>query len=169
VLDLKSDDVAQKQLQSVLREELADIEWPPGDAPTAAFGRAFASGNEDDPHLVVEFVLRHDIAGEGLAITERAVQAGIEQLTKLPQARLFRPLLEQIANERRGTDATWRLDVGRARDAAGVVVMLAPFLFLAGSDAAPAVQAPPLQVRELQPKPGEQPRPGEKPKPGGDS
>ncbi|MCK5941540.1 MAG: hypothetical protein KAI24_06195, partial [Planctomycetes bacterium] len=67
---------------------------------------------------------------------------------KMPEARLFKPLLKKVEHERSGSDAVWRVDVGRARNAAGMLGGMAPFLFVART--AQAVPAAALQAVEVE-------------------
>jgi hypothetical protein len=131
--------------REILNKALADTSWPADDAPTFACIRVLATGDEDDPHLTVEVVLRHGKDGDGLAVSEKAVTDALARVRKMQEARILRPLLKKIEHNRDGTDATWRLDLGRARDVAGLLGTLSPFLmFTSGRE----VQAVPLQVVE---------------------
>lgn len=141
VLDLTVEDGPGK----MLAEALPDTEWPEGDRPLMACFRVRATGEDYDPHLTVEMVLRHGTPGEGLAVTEKAVQARLDELRKMPEARMFRPMLKHIEHERSGSDAVWRTDIGRARNAGGMFGGMAPFLFVAR-----AAQAMPAQLEAVE-------------------
>lgn len=148
LVDLKYDEMPRKELEQVVGASLEGIEWPEGDAPTMIGGRVLATGDEDDPHVTFELVVRHGTVGKGLETSEKAVDAGIRMLKKMPQARLFWPMLKRIERERSGTDAVWRVDLGRARHADGLITTLAPFLFLAGTTR--VVQGQAVQVIEVE-------------------
>lgn len=141
VFDLGLDTASRE----VLNKALADTSWPADDAPTFACIRVFATGDEDDPHLTVEVVLRHGKDGDGLAVSEKAATAALARVHKMQEARILRPLLKKIEHNRDGTDATWRLDLGRARDVAGLLGTLSPFLMFARAREVQAVQ---LEVAE---------------------
>ncbi len=130
-MDTKRDRAALEELREAAAELMDGFQWPAGDEPTMVGGRVTATGDEDDRHLLLEFVVRHGTAAAGLVATEKAVQDGLASLLKMPEARLFRPILKAVEYERRGTDATWRVDLGRARNVAGSLTTLSPFLFLA--------------------------------------
>ena len=132
----------------LLAEALPDVTWPEGDKPLMACFRVRATGEDFDPHLTLEMVLRHGTPGEGLAVTEKAVAARLAEVMKMPEARLFKPLLKKVEHERSGSDAVWRVDVGRARNAAGMLGGMAPFLFVART--AQAVPAAALQAVEVE-------------------
>lgn len=158
VFDLRYDD----DPRGMLHEALPDTGWPADDEPTFACGRIRATGDEDDPHLTLELILRHGTDGEGLVTTEAAVGVALEKLSKLQQARLFRPLLKKVEHERDGTDAVWRVDLGRARQAFGSFNLLLPMMFMTGSEV-PAqalggeirvIAEAPVVAEPVVPKPG---------------
>jgi len=156
VADLLLDDGPKRALEGALE----GVTWPEGDRPTMACGRMLATGDEDDPHVTLELVLRHGTAGEGLAVTEKAVQAGLDKLAKMTQARMFRPLLKKVEHERDGTDAIWRVDLGRARHAAGLLGTVTPFMMVTTkAQAVPAAQAVEV-VEEVEAEPAEKPKAG---------
>lgn len=128
VLDLAQEPALEAELVELLPKAGAGGRWPEGDAPSMIGLRVLATGDEDDRHLELELVVRHGTAGAGLAATERAVAAGIEALKTLKEARLFRPLLKEIEHERSGTDAVWRVDLGRARQFGGSMLTLMPLV-----------------------------------------
>jgi hypothetical protein len=128
-------------IRDALHTALPDATWPDDDKPAFAGGRLRATGDVDDPHLTIELVLRHGTAGDGLAATETAVAAALERVAAMKETRLFRPLLAKIEHQRDGTDAVWRLDLGRARQAAGMLGTLAPFLFVARTVEAQVLEA----------------------------
>ena len=128
VVDLGQEPGLEAELVSLLSEAEAGVTWPADDRPSMIGVRLAAIGDEDDRHLQLEVVVRHGTAGAGIAVTERSVDAGVEALKRLKEARLFRPLLKSIERERRGTDAIWRVDLGRARAFGGSLVTLAPLV-----------------------------------------
>ncbi len=172
VAEIRDDGPERRDLVRALHNP----EWPAGDAPTFVCLRLRATGDPDDPHLVLEAVVRHGTRGEGLAVTEQAVDAMLARLREMPEARLFRPLLEDVGHERDGTDAVYRVDLGRSRHAAGLFGALAPMMMVARTE----VRAVPAQVElvevveEEPPPPEKEPQPKEPPpkkpppkKPGG--
>jgi hypothetical protein len=159
IIDMKHDEESREELLEVVQEVLEATKWPEGDAPTMASGRISATGDEDDPHITLEIIVRHGTVGEGLAITEQAGNKGLETLKKLPQARIFWSILKHVEHERHGTDAVWRVDLGRARNLAGILTTLAPFILFSAEvsalnaiELAPAVPAPPKVKANDKPK-----------------
>lgn len=126
--------------RELLNAALPDTTWPADDAPTLACIRVFATGDEDDRHLTVEVALRHGKDGEGLVVSEKAATAALARVSKMQEARILRPLLKEIEHQRDGTDTIWRLDLGRARDVAGLLGTLSPFLMFASAREVQAVQ-----------------------------
>ncbi|MFK7741715.1 MAG: hypothetical protein AB8H80_15460 [Planctomycetota bacterium] len=135
--------------REALREALA-TEWPEEDAPTHLCLRLRVIGDPDDPHLQLEAVLRHGKAGDGLATSERAVDAGIAKLLAMPESRMFRRVLKSVKRTRSGPDAVWTLDLGRSRNAAGLVGSLLPFLMVGRQSQGVVLQAKgPRQVQAV--------------------
>lgn len=141
--DLRQPDGAR----GVVEQALPDAGWPQDDKPMFACVRVLATGDADDPHVTVEVVLRHGAAGPGLAATEKAVTAAIARLSKLSEARIIWPLLKKIEHERDGSDAVYRVDLGRARHVGGMLSTLSPFMLIATSQ---ELQAAPVQEMVLQ-------------------
>lgn len=108
--------------------------WPQGDKPTFVCLRALATGDTDDPHVTLELVLRHGTAGDGLVASDKAIADALAQLAKIPQARMVWPLLKKVERERDGSDAVYRVDLGRARHVGGMLTTLAPMLLFASAD-----------------------------------
>ena len=127
--DLRPGDMPREGLD----EMLPDAAWPEDDRPTFVCIRLLVTGDEDDPHLTLEFVLRHGKDGAGLVASEKAVASALQRVREIKEARIIRPLLKKIKHERDRTDAIWRLDLGRARNAAGMLGTLSPFLMFAGA------------------------------------
>jgi len=165
VLDLEQDRELLGQLGELMKTELDGLTWPDGDAPTTLAGRVAATGDDYDPHVLLEVVLRHGTAGAGLERSEAAGRAALAALRKLPQARLFWPLMERVEYERSGTDATWRVDLGRARNVGGLLTSVSPLLFLGFSTVRVVQQAAAQQVIEVVEDEVEPPPPAKKPPP----
>ena len=116
--------------RQLLAEVLPEVSWPDGDAPTFFCIRLMVFGDEDDPHLQLEAILRHGKSGEGIVVSERVVAAALDRLMKVTEMRLFLPLLKNIKYERDRTDAIWRLDLGRARGFGGTLGVALPALMV---------------------------------------
>ena len=127
--------VVDMRQPSLLNEDFwsafGEVTWPERDRPTHVCFRLEAVGEEDDPHVQIELIVRHGTSGEGLAVTEQAVADRLAELRERKETRLFRPWLKRIEHERQGTDAVYRLDLGRARSVAGLLGMLMPFMVYA--------------------------------------
>lgn len=152
VADLENDDSARLALKDVL----PDAEWPADDKPTFICIRLLVSGEEDDPHLKLEVVLRHGKDGEGLVASEKAVADALQKVKKIKETRIIWPILRKIQHERDRTDAIWRVDLGRARNVGGMLGTLSPFLmFSSASSVAPAQRGVILEIDEEveEPKP----------------
>ncbi|MGK0156619.1 MAG: hypothetical protein ACI9SE_003588 [Neolewinella sp.] len=154
VADVKN----HRQPRESLEQILPDAAWPEDDKPTHMCVRVLATGDEDDPHMMLEWAVRHGKDGGGLIATEKAVAAALDRLLKMKEARILRPLLKKVESERDGTDAVWRVDLGRARQAMGMVGTLAPFMLFASASETQPVQKrvllmPQVEVEEAAPKP----------------
>ncbi len=138
-------DVANALLRnSALGVLFPGTEWPEGDAPTFLFCRVRATGVADDPHLEVEAVLRHQKEGEGIAVSDAAVDAWIERMKKEPTMRAVRPLFQRLEKRHDRGDLCLRVDLGRTREAVGHLATLAmPILAPRAAQQAQAVGAPP--------------------------
>lgn len=113
-----------------LQQALPDVEWPADDQPTFVAFRLRIKGDELDPRLDLEMVLRHAKVGDGLGLSEHAVDAALARVAAMPQVRMFAPLLKKVERTRSGTDAMWRVDLGRSREAAGTVGTLLGMMFV---------------------------------------
>lgn len=144
VFDLRTDSFRNV----FLRDVMPDASWPEGDAPTFFCARVAAIGDPDDSHVQLEMVVRHGKAGAGVAATQKQVEAGIQQLLDEPKLRLIRPMLKKIKREVDGSDAIWRVDLGRSRNVVGNLAgMSLPWLFLArGQMQAVQAQAQAVQI-----------------------
>jgi hypothetical protein len=172
VVDLDQDPQLRAELQDFAEAELAGLRWPEADAPTTLAGRIAATGDEDDRHVLLEVVLRHGTAGDGLARSEEIGSAGIAALKKLPQARMFWSLLKRVEFERSGTDAVWRVDLGRARSVGGLLTTATPLLLLGLTTVRVVQQAVGQQLleeveEEVEPPPPPPPPPVRPPAGGG--
>jgi hypothetical protein len=139
--------------QQTMRQALSGVEWPADDEPTFVSFRLRLAGDQLDPRLDLEMVLRHTKVGDGIAVTEPAIDAALAKLVALPEARMFAPLLKKVERTRSGADAIWRVDLGRSRDAAGTIGTMLGLLLVgmpvAVEAAAPAAAVPvPIPVPE---------------------
>lgn len=137
-----------------LEQMLGGADWPADDQPTMIGLRILATGDEDDPHLAIEAVLRHGKAGKGLQVTEGLADGLLKKFAANPELRLVRPLLKKVDKKVEGAEMVLRLDLGRVRNAVGHLAVLAMPLFL-GGEASSAEAAPRPQKEER----GQQPRP----------
>lgn len=134
-----------------LQAALPGVEWPDDDQPTFVALRLRLQGDEADPRLDLELVLRHAKAGDGLAQTEQAVDAALARVAAMTEMRMFAPLLKKVERTRSGADAIWRVDLGRSRDAAGTVGSVLGMLLVGRPQA--AVEAGALPVPRPAPRP----------------
>lgn len=167
---LVADTLNHPQPRKSLERMLPDTKWPEDDAPTHMCVRVLATGDEDDPHVTLEFSIRHGKDAAGLVATEKAVADALDKLKKMTELRLLRPILKKIEHERDGTDAVWRADLGRARQAMGLLGSLAPFMFFGtavevqqGPMVVPAQPAP-VQVEKKKKKEAAKPQKGKEEK-----
>jgi hypothetical protein len=110
---------------SVLSPALAKAVWPEGDEPRFLMLRLCAIGDDKDPRLQVEAVLRHAKVGEGIAVSEAAVK---QWLASLPKDELLGSLgkdWEQVVVTREHADLVARLQLGPPKDAAARIALLA--------------------------------------------
>lgn len=107
-----------------------DTQWLAEDAPTHLLLRGRTIGDPDDLHAEVELVIRHRTEGEGLAVSEGAVDGLIERLRKEPALASLRSLWRSVEKRRDHSDLCVAVDIGRTRDAVGKVAMLAAAFWL---------------------------------------
>lgn len=159
--------------KTFLEDLLAGTEWPADDMPTFLAARVLATGDEDDLHLELEGTLRHAKVGEGLQVSDKAIDALIQRGIAMPQLRMFRKILKNAEKKTSGSDVTVRVDLGRSRHAIGNLAMVMAPLFLMGTEAqarpvradrAVQVEEVTEEVEIVEPPP---PPPPEEPKPGG--
>ncbi|MCA8978200.1 MAG: hypothetical protein KDC98_25960 [Planctomycetes bacterium] len=164
VINLADDRLNDDALETLF----PDTEWPEGGKPQYMLLRLAAVGDPDDPHVVFEAVLRHALAGDALAISEKGIDTLLAKGVEHPELRLIRPLLEKIERSRDRTDLTLKIDLGRPRAAVGTLMTVMVPLMMVGTtvqrqqvvEIAPAAEAKP---EPADPKPVvTTPKPGEK-------
>jgi hypothetical protein len=133
-------------------------DWPEDDMPQLLGARLLATGDEDDPHLTVEAVLRHQKAGDGIKVTEALSDGLLEKFRANPQMRLLRPLLKKVVKEVDGTDLVLRLDLGRVRNAVGHLATLALPMFMGGEARSKEAHAREKAAKDSPPKEKKQPK-----------
>ncbi len=109
-------------------------------------------------------MLRHGKDGAGLVASEKAVASALQRVREIKETRIIRPLLKKIKHERDRTDAIWRLDLGRARNAAGMLGTLSPFLMFARASEVQPIQGQVLFLEEVAEEEEAKPKPVEKKK-----
>ncbi|MFO1077658.1 MAG: hypothetical protein U1E73_08015 [Planctomycetota bacterium] len=128
------------------------VEWPEGDAPQYLYGRVYATGEQDDPHVGLEVVVRHKNEGAGLATTEKALDALFAKVAANPQMMIVKGLLANVQRKRDRGDLVLTLDLGRTRDAAGKIAMIAMPLMMVGTTPQAAEVAAPAQTAPAEPE-----------------
>ncbi|MFT6083037.1 MAG: hypothetical protein ACJA0V_004805 [Planctomycetota bacterium] len=144
--------------QRFLADMLGGGDWPEDDMPQLLGARLLATGDEDDPHLTVEAVLRHQKAGDGIKVTEALSDGLLEKFRANPQMRLLRPLLKKVVKEVDGTDLVLRLDLGRVRNAVGHLATLALPMFMGGEARSKEAHAREKAAKDSPPKEKKQPK-----------
>jgi hypothetical protein len=141
IAHLVADLSARQSRREFLDLLLPDTEWPADDAPTFFAARVTVTGEADDPHLAVDLVVRHAKGKDGIAVTERAVDAALARGLERDELRLLRSVLRTAEKHHEGCDLRVRFAFGRSRTAVGnFAVLLAPWI-MAGRDAEQAVHA----------------------------
>ncbi len=126
-------DVTKGPLQQrVLKGMFGDAEWPEGQAPSFLSIRLMATGDADDPHLTVEAALRHATDGEGVAVSDKAIDAFLERARTDPAMRVMQPALKKFTKKRDRADLLLVADLGRSREAVGHVAGIALALLKPG-------------------------------------
>lgn len=110
--------------RNILGKVFEGVEWPAGEEPKFVCMRVLATGDPDDPHLTVEVVLRH-IKESGVAISDKAVEALLERVRTMPEMRVLRPVLARFQKRQDGADLRLVADLGRSRQAVGLLAPLA--------------------------------------------
>jgi hypothetical protein len=116
--------------EHLLHEVFPDAVWADGQSPVFLCVRVLATGDADDPHLVLEAVLRHTAAGPGMDVSAKAADALLERLAAMPQMRAVKPVLRRVEKKRDRSDLVYSLDLGRTRDAIGQLAVLALPMFM---------------------------------------
>jgi hypothetical protein len=111
--------------QSVIHRLFPNAVWSEEGGPSDMLMRLRAVGEKDDPHLEVEFVIRHKTPGDDVAVTSSAVEEWLKKAKADPQFRGLRPLWSRIQSKVDRTDVSVRLDIGRPREAVGYIALLA--------------------------------------------
>jgi hypothetical protein len=133
-----------------LQQLLPGAEWPADGVPNFGMLRVAAAGDPDDPHVVLDVVLRHKKPGEGVALTERAVKAAFAQLDATPRLRAVKRAFGVPRFQVDGSDLSVSFDLGRARTVSSVYEQLAMLMIgevfvyalpIPGSEDAPEAQA----------------------------
>lgn len=155
LLEFAVDLTAAQAKRQVLDTLFKGTEWPEGGAPQYLYGRMHATGDADDPRVHLEVVLRHLHEGEGIAATDKALEAMLAAAAANPKAALVRPFLTAIERSRDRGDLILKLDLGRAREAAGKLGTIMPFLMVTTAEeqiapATPAPAAPPPAKKQQQ-------------------
>ncbi|MCB9884747.1 MAG: hypothetical protein H6838_04600 [Planctomycetes bacterium] len=142
-------DVTRGPLRNqLLRGLFKDVDWPQGQEPSFLALRLLVTGDPDDPHLTVEAVLRHAADGEGVAVSDKAIDAFLERARTAPEFRAMRPVLREFHKKRDRADLLLVADLGRSRQAVGnvagiVIALLGPQGRAATVEAEVAVPPPP--------------------------
>lgn len=131
----------------------ADTEWPEGQAPQFLYARMHAIGDADDPHFGVELVLRHVGDGDGVAVTEKAIDGLLAKVAAEPKLKMVQQLLAKLERTRDRGDLILKLDLGRARDAGGklAMAMMATMTTSTEVQAAQVAPAPPPPPKPADP------------------
>lgn len=148
-------DVTRGPLQErVLKGMFGDAVWPQGQAPSFLSIRLMATGDADDPHLTVEATLRHATDGEGVAVSDKAIDAFLEKARTDPAMRVMQPALKKCTKKRDRADLRLVADLGRSREAVGHVAGIALALLKPGQPEVvePVAKDPPAPPPAPEPK-----------------
>ena len=127
VFDLAAAAARNRFLVQVMGADLSA--WPAGEMPTHLSAQILVAGDAADPHLQVRVVLRHAKDGDGVAVSQRALDSRVKRMREDPRLQRILPLLAGAAAVRDATDAVVQVDFGRSRDAvAGVATLLLPVI-----------------------------------------
>ncbi|MBK8095694.1 MAG: hypothetical protein IPK26_01215 [Planctomycetes bacterium] len=110
---------------------------------------------DEEPQVFLEAALRHVNGSKGPAALKGLADQGLAEAKKHPRLAAFKQFWSKIELRTDGRDLALSLPLGRPRDAAGQLVMLAaPLMMLGTTEAVPApVEAAPEE------KPAEEPKP----------
>lgn len=100
---------------------LPDQAWEDGARPQFALLRLSATSTPEGPLLSLELVLRHPKAGDGVALTKHALEAGLREVLADPRYSAYRKALSKHRSEIDGSDFSITFDLGQARAVAGLV------------------------------------------------
>jgi len=142
--------------RDVLDTLLPHAAWPEDDAPAFVCLQLLATGDADDPHLVIEGILRHTKDGAGIAASGAAVKEAFERLGKEPKARLLWPTLKTAQVRADRGDLIVSVDLGRARVAAGQLALVF------GASMLVPVEAAAVAPAQVVPQPAPAPAPAPK-------
>jgi hypothetical protein len=140
--------------KDVLDTLLPHAAWPEDDAPAFVCLQLLATGDADDPHLVITGILRHTKDGAGIKASEVAVKDALERLGKETKARMVWPALKTAQVRADRGDLIVSVDLGRARVAAGQLALVFGAWTLAPVEA--TVAAPAQVVPQPAPAPKKQ-------------
>ncbi|MCU0863933.1 MAG: hypothetical protein MUC36_09085 [Planctomycetes bacterium] len=127
VLDLAAEAARDRFLVQVLGAELSA--WPASELPTHLSAQILVAGEAAEPHLEVRVVLRHAKDGDGVAVSQRALDSRVAKMREDARMQRIQPLLARAAAVRDATDAVVQVDFGPVHDAvAGIATLLLPVL-----------------------------------------
>jgi len=115
--------------QQIFTDLLGAPEWAEGEAPRYLGFSVLAGGDEDDPHLFAEAVLRHVRVSDGIEVSSQAADAWVERMLADPRYLGMRAVLKKAEKKVDGTDVMLHVDLGRVRNAVGQLATLAVPLF----------------------------------------
>lgn len=142
--------------KNVLGALLPDAAWPEDDAPAFVCLQLLAAGDADDPHLVIEGILRHTKDGAGIAASAAAVKDSLDRLGKETRARVLWPTLKTAQVRADRGDLIVSVDLGRARVAAGQLALVFGAWTVASFEAEAATPAPAVPQPAPAPAPKKQ-------------
>jgi len=127
VIDLAAEAARNRFLVQVMGADLSA--WPASELPTHLSAQVLVAGDAADPHLLVRVVLRHAKDGDGVAVSQRALDGRLATMREDARLQRIQPLLASAAAVRDATDALVQVDFGRMHDAvAGIATLLLPVL-----------------------------------------
>jgi hypothetical protein len=129
---------------------LGEIEYPEDDPATHLLLRIRTHGDDDDPHLMLEGVVRHRKGEQGLELTETAARKWLEEMQQHPRLAALKKIWSAVGFARKGTDLTAQLDLGRPRAGVGVLAQLMAPIFAPRAVAQEAAAAAEAAARAAQ-------------------
>jgi hypothetical protein len=155
VCDLRGASYRRGFILGVLGAKWAD------DSPRVMSARVFTIGKQDEVHLLIEVVIRHDQAGGGLRASEAAVRAWLARAAVDPGFTAMKSLWTKVELKQQVGDLVVSLDFGRPRDAAGALTeLLLPMVAVVG-EAEGAKHVEIVERRAAGPAPAPKPNPKE--------